>query len=84
ADDYEELTITAGADTPDEGDREEGGDTGNEIVRNTGACTRTEAEELANMMYKTERYGALKMSLQTIGDPTMRSRTVTLVWGVGL
>lgn len=84
AEDYVELAETAGADDPDEGDREEEGDVGNEISRNTGARNEEEARELATALFKANRYGAMKMTLQTIGDPSMRSRRVILVSGLGV
>jgi phage protein D len=83
ADDYEPLVETSGADDPEEGDREEEGDVGNEIVRNTGARNELEARELANQIYKENRYSAMELSLNTIGDPTIRSRTVIALWGLG-
>lgn len=83
ADNYVELVETSGADDPDEGDRLEEGDVGNEIVRNTGARNELEARELANQIFKKSRYGAMKLTLQTIGDPTLRSRRVIMLSGLG-
>jgi phage protein D len=83
AEDFFEMTITAGAEAPDEGDQLEQGDNGREIVRNSGARTAAEARELANAIYKEARYGALKMRMELVGDPTMRSRRVVMVWGIG-
>jgi phage protein D len=78
-----ELVETLGADDPDEGDLEDRGDTGHEIVRNTGAKNLVEAKELAQAMFKESRWGGLKMSLETIGDPTVRSRRVVAIYGIG-
>jgi phage protein D len=84
ADDYIPLVReTSGADDPEEGDREEQGDIGYELVRNTGASSAAEALELANQIYKTNRYGAMQMTLEMIGNPTLRSRTVVLISGIG-
>ena len=83
ADNYVELTETSGADSPDEGDQQEQGDIGYEIVRNTGARSEAEARELANHIFKENRYGAMKLTLQLVGDPTLRSRRVILLSGLG-
>ncbi len=80
---YIELTETSGAETPEEGDRTDRGDTGHEVIQWTGSRTLEEAKNASDMMYKAARYGALKLQLTTIGDPTLRSRTVIAVYGLG-
>jgi phage protein D len=83
AEDYDELEETLGADDPTEGDTEDRGDTGHELLINAGHRTEEEAREFANALYKTARYGALKATLQIIGDPTVRSRRIVAIWGIG-
>jgi phage protein D len=83
ADDIGELVEPAWVETPEEGDENERGDAGQEITRNTGAKTEAEARELATSMLKAARWSAMELSLTLLGDPTVRSRRVVAVWGLG-
>lgn len=76
------LTDTDDVQTVEQGDQT-GGDTGHELIRNTGARSYAEAKRLADSLYKEYRYNALKVDLDVIGDPTLRTNKTTLVWGLG-
>lgn len=82
--DFEPMEITlSDFKTPDKGDQEDAGDSGFEIVRNIGARSKAEAKRLADSLYKDYRYGAMKVSITTMGDPTLRTNRTMIVYGVG-
>jgi len=78
--DLVEPYVTGGV---EEGDRSDQGDSGNEISRSTGAATAEEAQRHANAMYTAAKRAALALTLVCKGDPTLRSRTIVEVWGIG-
>jgi phage protein D len=67
----------------EEGDRSDQGDSGNEVATYTGAATAEEAQRQANAMYTAAKRAALELTLVCKGDPTLRSRTIIEVWGIG-
>lgn len=79
----DELVDTTGSPSPAEGDRAARGDAGFEVVQNLGARTIEEARRLAESVFKDVRYSALNVKMTTIGDPTLKARSVIAVWGLG-
>ncbi len=92
-----EFEVVAGEDVTDiealsdaeifdllDGDEEASGNVGREVSLNVGALTARDAKRLADSQYKKLRYGAAKMDLTIIGDPTVKSRQIMLVQGIGL
>jgi hypothetical protein len=77
-----ELVDSDDIKTPDEGDQYDDGDSGFEIVRNIGSRTKQEAQKLADSIYKDYKYNALKLNLTIFLDPTLRTYTNALVWGL--
>lgn len=69
--------------TPEEGDREDQGNDGYEIVSNVGSRSEAEAKRLADMLYKEYRHSAAKLTLKLCGDPTVRLHSMIMVWGIG-
>ncbi|MCP4573340.1 MAG: phage late control D family protein [bacterium] len=65
-----------------EGDQFDDGDTGFEIERNIGSRTEQEAQLLADSLYKDYKYNALKLNLTVFLEPTIRTFTNILVWGL--
>lgn len=78
-----DLVDADSLDSPYEGDATDRGDTGYDIVQNIGARSRAEAKKLAQALFTEISYSVLNLKLTCIGDPTVRSRTVIVVWGIG-
>jgi len=69
--------------TPDDGDRYDDGDSGFAVERYVGSRTESDAQRLADSLYKDYKYNALKLNLTIFLDPTLRTFTNVLVWGLG-
>lgn len=69
--------------SPEEGDAKNGGNDGFEVSRNCACRTEAEARKLAEAIYKDYRFSALKLSVTTAGDPTLRKGNVIALWGLG-
>jgi len=80
---YEALNETDDVASPAEGDATAEGEHGQDLVLPTGARNYQEAKKLADSLYKTYRHGAVKVTLKTVGDPWIFSRTIILVEGIG-
>ncbi|KKN87415.1 hypothetical protein LCGC14_0258700 [marine sediment metagenome] len=77
-----ELVDSDDIKTVAEGDRYDDGDTGYEIERNIGSRTEREAQLTADSLYKDYKYNALKLNLTIFLEPSLRTFTNVLVWGL--
>lgn len=80
---YTALNETDSIASPSEGDVIAEGETGRELRLPTGARNYQEAKKLADSLYKQYRHGATKVTLKTVGDPWIFSRTIILIEGIG-
>lgn len=78
-----ELVDSDDLKTPDDGDRYDDGDSGFDLERYVGSRTESDAQRLADSLYKDYKYNALKLDLTIFLDPTLRTFTNVLVVGLG-
>lgn len=69
--------------TSEAGERSAGGAHGSDFEVNLSGLTEADAKKRVDSLYKNVKYGALKLDLSVIGDPTLRARRVVLLSGLG-